>query len=82
MSKPEILDDHPDFSLVLGGPLFQLYRRARLSGAALELAHRRMIVLTVVAWLPLLLLSVIGKHALGDTVKVRSFTTSRRTFVF
>jgi hypothetical protein len=70
MSKPEILDDHPDFSLVLGGPLFQLYRRARLSGAALELAHRRMIVLTVVAWLPLLLLSVIGKHALGDTVKV------------
>jgi hypothetical protein len=70
MSKPEILDDHPDFSLVLGGPLFQLYRRARLSGAALELAHRRMIVLTVVAWLPLLLLSVIGKHALGDSVKV------------
>jgi hypothetical protein len=70
MSKPEILDEYTDFSLVLGGPLFQLYRRAHLSGTALELAHRRVVVLAVVAWLPLLLLSVMGKHALGDTVKV------------
>jgi hypothetical protein len=60
MSKPEILDDHPDFSLVLGGPLFQLYRRAHLSGTALELSHRRMLVFAVVAWLPLLLLSLMG----------------------
>lgn len=70
MSKPEILDDHPDFSLVLGGPLFQLYRRAHLSGPGLELAHRRVVVLATVAWLPLLLLSVIGGHALGDTIEV------------
>ncbi|MCM3901905.1 MAG: hypothetical protein ND866_09385 [Pyrinomonadaceae bacterium] len=67
-SKPEILDDQQDFSLVLGGPLFQLYRRAHLSGTALELAYRRLVVLAVVAWLPLLLLSVIGGHALGDTI--------------
>ena len=70
MSKPEILDDHPDFSLVLGGPLFQLYRRAHLSGDALELVHRRVVLLAIVAWLPLLLLSVIGGHALGDTIKI------------
>jgi len=70
MSKPEILDDHPDFSLVLGGPLFQLYRWAHLSGSALELAHRRVVVLAVIAWLPLLLLSVIGGNALGGTIKV------------
>jgi len=70
MSKPEILDDHPAFSLVLGGPLFQLYRRAHLSGSALEQAHRRVVALSVVAWLPLLLLSAIGGHALGDTIKV------------
>jgi hypothetical protein len=70
MSKPEILDDHPDFSLVLGGPLFQLYRRAHLSGPGLELARRRVVVLATVAWLPLLLLSVIGGHALGDTIEV------------
>ena len=30
-----------EFSLVLGGPLFQLFRRAHLSGGHLELARRR-----------------------------------------
>ena len=30
----------PDFSLVLGGPLFQLFRRAHLSGDAGRLASR------------------------------------------
>jgi hypothetical protein len=70
VTTPEILDEHPDFSLVLGGPLFQLYRRAHLSGDALELAKRRVVVITVIAWLPLLLLSVIGGHALGGTIKV------------
>ena len=49
----------PDFSLVLGGPLYQLLRRSRLSGNTLELLHRRVFVLTVVAWAPLLLLSVV-----------------------
>jgi hypothetical protein len=47
-----------DFSLVLGGPLFQLYRRAHLSGDALELLYRRLFVITAIAWLPLLLLSM------------------------
>ena len=49
----------PDFSIVLGGPLFQLLRRSRLAGNALELAHRRVLVLTALAWLPLLILSVV-----------------------
>lgn len=31
MNKPEILDDQPDFSLVLGGPLFQ-YGNRNLEG--------------------------------------------------
>lgn len=70
MTSPTISEHDPNFSLVLGGPLFQLYRRAHLSGDALELAHRRVLVLAVVAWLPLLLLSVMGKHALGGTLKV------------
>lgn len=46
-----------DFSLVLGGPLFQLFRRAHLSGSALELLVRRVVILSLLAWLPLLLLS-------------------------
>ena len=31
----------PDFSLVLGGPLYQMMRRARLSGDVLEMASQR-----------------------------------------
>jgi len=58
----------PDFSLVLGGPLYQLWRRSRLSGDALELLHRRILVLTAVAWAPLLLLSVVEGTAWGGRV--------------
>lgn len=60
----------PDFSLVLGGPLFQLYRRAHLSGGALELLLRRVLVITLFAWLPLLLLSVLDGHTLAGAVKI------------
>ena len=52
-----------DFSLVLGGPLYQLFRRAHLSGDTLELLRRRVIVIALFAWLPLLVLSVIEGHA-------------------
>src|SRR5262245_62272810 len=40
-----------DFSLVLGGPLYQLWRRLHISGAGLELLVRRMLVIPLVAWL-------------------------------
>ena len=39
-------DDRSDFSLVLGGPLYQLLRRMHLSGDALELIRHRIIVIT------------------------------------
>ncbi len=55
---------------MLGGPLFQLLRRARLSGNALELLQRRMIVISCVAWVPLLLLSLAAGHALGGTLEI------------
>jgi hypothetical protein len=54
-----------DFSLVLGGPLYQLLRRARLSNDVLELQRRRVIVLSLLGWLPLLLLTALGGHLLG-----------------
>jgi len=54
-----------DFSLVLGGPLYQLFRRARLTGDALELLRRRIAVIAFLAWLPLLLLSAMEGHAWG-----------------
>ena len=59
-----------DFSLVLGGPLFQLYRRMNLSGNALELLRRRVLAITLFAWLPLLLLSLLDGHALGGGIKI------------
>jgi hypothetical protein len=65
MTAPSIAGTH-DFSLVLGGPLYQLFRRAHLSGPALEQLWRRLWVITLVAWLPLLLLSVATGHAVGS----------------
>lgn len=46
-----------DFSPGPCGPLFQIFRRAYLSGNGLELLRRRIIVITTLSWLPLLLLS-------------------------
>ena len=44
-----------DFSLVLGGPIFQLFQRSHLSRNGLELLHRRLLTITLIAWLPMLL---------------------------
>jgi hypothetical protein len=55
----------PDFSLVLGGPLFQLLVRSRLATPALGLLKRRIVFITMFAWLPLLLLSLIDGKAWG-----------------
>lgn len=62
--------EQPDFSLALGGPLFQLYRRAHLSGDALELLHRRIVVIALIAWLPLFLLSLLQGHALAGVIRI------------
>ena len=59
-----------DFSIVLGGPLFQALRRARLSGNVLELVRRRILVLSFFAWVPLLVLSTVDGKAWGDAVAV------------
>jgi hypothetical protein len=67
VGDPLVKEPH-DFSLVLGGPLYQLFRRSRLAGDALELLRRRVIVLTAVAWVPLLLLSVAEGTAWGGRV--------------
>ena len=60
----------PDFSLSLGGPLYQLWRRTRLAGDALELLHYRDLVIVLLAWGPLLLLSVAEGHAWGAGTKL------------
>jgi hypothetical protein len=53
--------EQQDFSLVLGGPVFQFFRRSHLSGAdGIALLHRRLIVIPGLAWLPLLLLTTVA----------------------
>jgi len=62
-----------DFSLVLGGPLFQFFIRARLTTNTLNLVKRRVIVISLFAWLPLLVLSVLSGEAVGGVIKVPFF---------
>src|SRR5687767_13963817 len=59
-----------DFSLVVGGPLFQLLRRLDLSGSGFELLRRRIVAIVLVTWLPLLILSVAEGLAWGNAVRV------------
>jgi len=69
-SSSKLLPEPQDFSLVLGGPLFQLLRRAHLSGDALELMRQRILVISLLAWLPLLALSALEGQALGGRAAI------------
>jgi hypothetical protein len=60
----------PDFSLVLGGPLYQLLRRVHLADDALMLQRRRIVLISLFAWLPLLVLAALGGRLLGGEVAV------------
>ena len=74
--------DSPDFSLVLGGPLYQLLRRAHMAGNALELMRRRVVVISLFAWVPLLVLSVLEGRALGGVWRCPSCGTGTLTLAF
>ena len=58
MTQNNLLEEQQDFSLVLGGPVFQLLRRAHLEGDHLQLLKRRILIITGFVWLPLLMLSL------------------------
>lgn len=70
MSSDSILRDARNFSLVLGGPLFQLLRRAHLSDDALMLVRQRVFVIALLAWLPLLILSAFEGNVWGGSIAV------------
>src|SRR3984957_16961977 len=65
MAARALLQEPPDFSLVLGGPLFQMFRRSHLTGPALELLRRRVIFFWFLCWVPLAILSLVEGHLLG-----------------
>lgn len=58
MTSTATASEPHDFSVVGGGPLDEVYRLTRLGGTTVELAGRRAVVVALVAWLPLLLLSM------------------------
>ena len=58
-AKINLLDDPHEFSIVLGGPLFQLLRRSHLQGDHLELLCRRLIFFVGITWLPLFLMATV-----------------------
>lgn len=64
------LGENDDFSLILGGPLYQLFCRAHLCGQILEQLHRRLLLMCGIAWLPLFIFSVLEGNAWGNGVKV------------
>jgi hypothetical protein len=62
-----------EFSLVLGGPLYQMLRRAHLSGDHMELLPRRLNVATLITWFPLLVLACLssaGRYSFFHDVEV------------
>ena len=65
LPRPGFIDEAPEFSLVIGGPLFQLLRRAHLSDDALQLVRQRIVVISLLAWLPLLILSAVDRKMIG-----------------
>jgi hypothetical protein len=60
VTEANLLEKPHDFSLGLGGPTYQFFRKSHLAGNALEMLYSRLIIITLLAWLPLLLLSTIG----------------------
>ncbi len=59
-----------DFSLVQGGPLFQLFIRGHFATDALGWLKRRILCFILITRLPLLLLSLLSGQAIGGTVRI------------
>jgi hypothetical protein len=70
MFDDDVFPERQDFSLVLGGPLFQLLRRTHLAGNELELLRQRILLIPLLAWLPLLVLALVEGEALGGRAAV------------
>ena len=67
-SGGDVLQDAQNFSLVLGGPLFQLLCRTRLSDDAMMHLRQRVIVIALVGWLPRFLLAALHGDLVGPHI--------------
>jgi hypothetical protein len=64
------LSEIQDFSIVQGGPLFQLLFRTHFVGGAMTLVMRRVILFVLITWVPLLLLSAFEGHLFRGSIAV------------
>jgi hypothetical protein len=69
-SDDNFLQGPRDFSLVVGGPIYQLLRRSHLTDDALGLVQYRIIVFSLFSWLPLLVLSALEGRMMGGSAAV------------
>jgi hypothetical protein len=71
--RSEMLSDTTkDFSLMLGGPLYQFFLRVGLVKAPLDRVGWRMIVISMLAWAPLLVLAGLRGRLVGqDPIPIR-----------
>src|SRR5580704_2081725 len=65
MTTPAPLREPPDFSLALGGPLYQMLRRSRSAGPFRQSLRRQAAIPILLCWVPLAALSLAQGHFLG-----------------
>jgi hypothetical protein len=73
VSALQYFEERQDFSLVLGGPLYQLFRRAHLSDDHLNMVIRRIVFAVLITWVPLLALSAVDGSLFGPGRKAPFF---------
>jgi hypothetical protein len=82
--QPSLPKGYEDFSLVMGGPIYQIFLRSRIARPPLGLLERRIATFVLVTWLPLLVLSAISGTLFGDQVHVsflRDFEAQARFLI-
>ena len=65
MATPAPLQEPPDLSPTLGGPLYRMLRRSPLGGSVPQLLRRQAAICVLVCWVPLAVLSLAQGHFLG-----------------
>jgi hypothetical protein len=67
MATPALLEDTPNFSLALGGPLYKLLWRLHLAGSVPQLLRRQAATSVFFCWVPLAVLSLAQGQFPGGT---------------
>jgi hypothetical protein len=67
----------PEFSLVAGGPLYRLMCGLKPADSALGHLNRRILVALLIAWVPLLVLTMAEGHAWSGVTYWEAGTYSR-----